>query len=363
MEIIGWIGFAQGLFAAIMMFTKREQSVSDRVLSIWLTLLAFEFLTCALDFKIFNFSLLSSSFLLFNPALFIYTRSLVQRNFKLKWSMLLHLIPFVVSEIIAYVTRIPLAFEDFFQMDSTLHLRLLFAVANVISWAIYFPLIIRLLRRYKTNLQNEKSTIDKEQSLNWLMFISAFYIVYCLIASVLGFIFVFTGVGTEAISYYNYIVLLILIYIFSFYGLYQERIEFQTETPEDKETTTYKNSILSPETKQVIKDKILTYFAEERPYLNPNLNMDLLSEAISFPKYQITEVLNAEIGKNFFQFVNTYRINAVKKMLLEPKLKYSIEAIGYECGFNSKSSFYTVFKNLTGETPVSFRRKLLGIEE
>lgn len=70
-----------------------------------------------------------------------------------------------------------------------------------------------------------------------------------------------------------------------------------------------------------------------------------------------------EIGKNFFQFVNSYRIEAVKKILLEPKLKYSIEAIGYECGFNSKSSFYTVFKNLTGETPVAFRKKALDTED
>ena len=135
------------------------------------------------------------------------------------------------------------------------------------------------------------------------------------------------------------------------------------ELDDDKTVIGYKNSILSTEAKQLIKEKILYYFDKEKAYLNPNLNMDLLSESINFPKYQITEVLNVEIGKNFFQFVNSYRIEAVKKMLLEPKLKYSIEAIGYECGFNSKSSFYTVFKNLTGETPVAFRKKALDTED
>ena len=118
--------------------------------------------------------------------------------------------------------------------------------------------------------------------------------------------------------------------------------------------------MLTQETKSKIKNKILAYFESENPYLNPNLNMDLLSDALNFPKYQLTEVLNTEIGKNFFQFVNSYRIEAVKKKLLEPKLKYSIEAIGYECGFNSKSSFNTVFKNLTGETPVTYRKKNIG---
>lgn len=51
MEIIGWIGFAQGLFAALLMFAKKEQELSDRILSGWLVLFALEFLTCALDHR------------------------------------------------------------------------------------------------------------------------------------------------------------------------------------------------------------------------------------------------------------------------------------------------------------------------
>jgi DHA3 family macrolide efflux protein-like MFS transporter len=58
------------------MFAKKESSVSDKILSAWLTLLAIEFMTCGLDYIIFNEPLLSSSFLLFNPALFLYVKSL-----------------------------------------------------------------------------------------------------------------------------------------------------------------------------------------------------------------------------------------------------------------------------------------------
>ena len=86
--------------------------------------------------------------------------------------------------------------------------------------------------------------------------------------------------------------------------------------------------------------------------------MDVLSEDLKIPKYQITEVLNTTIGMNFFQFVNHYRVEAVKEMLADKKNKFSIEAIGYECGFASKSAFYTVFKNMTGNTPVTYRQSL-----
>ena len=120
----------------------------------------------------------------------------------------------------------------------------------------------------------------------------------------------------------------------------------------------YKNSTLSTETKAKIKQKIITFFEKEKAYLNPDLSMDVLSESLKIPKYQLTEVLNIEIGKSFFQFVNFYRVEAVKKMLTDPTNKYSIEAIGYDCGFSSKSSFYTVFKSMTAETPVAFRNSI-----
>lgn len=360
MEIIGWVGFSQGLFAALLMLSKSEQALSDKILSGWLVLLAIDFLTCAIDYRIFGFSLLSSSFLLFNPALYIYIRSLVEKNFRLKWVLLLHLVPFVISEVLSYTTRIQFTFENFFELNSTFIYRFSIALVTVVSWAVYIPLSIRKLYKYRQNLQNEQSNIDKGQNLNWLQFVSVFYILYCFVAIVLGAVFVLIDTGEGVLMYYNYIVLLVLIYIISLYGLLQRRIELQTEPQIESEGLGYKKSTLTPEIKQDIEQKVLEYFENEQAFLNPNLNMELLSEVIQYPKYQITEVLNVELGKSFFQFVNSYRIEAVKKKLLEPKLKFSIEAIGYECGFNSKSSFYTVFKNITGETPVAFRKRMLG---
>ena len=100
------------------------------------------------------------------------------------------------------------------------------------------------------------------------------------------------------------------------------------------------------------------YVEARKAYLNPQLSMDMLSAEIRIPKYQITEVLNMVIGQNFFRFINSYRIEAVKQMLADPKNHFSIEAIGFECGFASKTAFYSVFKNFTGLTPLAYRESL-----
>ena len=354
MSTLVWIGFCQSLFAAILLFTKRKSSVSDKILSAWLCLLAIEFLTCALDDVIFQQPLLSSSFLLFNPALYLYVQSLTLPGFKLKAYQLLHLVPFVVFEAAAYIIQEPFSLDGFFEPNHHLTFRVLFAVANLVSWLVYNPLSIVYVHRHRMYLRNEHSTFDKSENLGWVLSVSVFYVVYCIVAVILGVVAYLVHQYPQSPHFYNYFMLLFLVYVLSFYGLYQSELP-QKLLQKPADLIPYKNSSLNAETKQLIHQKIRNYIEKEAAYLNPDLNMDMLSAALKVPKYQLTEVLNTEIGQNFFQFINTYRVEAVKKMLINPKNRFSIEAIGYECGFASKSAFYTVFKSLTGQTPVSFR--------
>jgi len=336
---------------------KRKSSVSDKILSAWLCLLAIEFLTCALDDVIFHEPLLSSSFLLFNPALYLYVQSLTLPGFKLKAYQLLHLVPFLVFEVAAYIIQEPFSLEGFFESDRNFNFRMLFAVANLVSWLVYNPLSIVYVHRHRMHLRNERSNIGKNENLGWVLSVSIFYVVYCIVAVILGVVAYLVHQYPQSPHFYNYSMLLFLIYILSFYGLYQYELPHQLLRKEDDKIP-YKNSSLNAETKQVIRQKIANYIENEAAYLNPDLNMDMLSAALKVPKYQLTEVLNTEIGQNFFQFINSYRVEAVKKMLTNPKNRFSIEAIGYECGFASKSAFYTVFKSMTGQTPVIFRDSL-----
>ena len=162
----------------------------------------------------------------------------------------------------------------------------------------------------------------------------------------------------EASRVFNYSATLVITFILGFYGIRQDEIykrRLKGTTP-DKTEERYKKSNLTTEQKENIRIRILTYFQEKTPYLNSELSMQFLSKELNIPKYQLTEVLNTIIGKNFFQFVNEYRVEAVKQKLTDiTNNKFSIEAIGYDCGFSSKSSFFSVFKNMTGQTPVQFK--------
>jgi len=356
MITIAWIGFCQSLFAAILMFTKKESSLPDKILSGWLTLLAIEFMACGLDYEIFGKPLLSSSFLLFNPSLYLYVSSLTRPKFKLQWLQLLHLLPFILFEIFIYLFKEPFSLDTFFLHDKYFIFRIIFASATILSWCVYNPLSLVLVHKHRMYLQNEWSNIERNESLGWVLVLAIFYVVYCVCAVIITVFAYLNNWNPLTPHIYNYSTMLVLIYIMSFYGLRQQVVSKQLLI--DEPLTPYKNSTLSAEKKQKIQQKILVYFEKEKAYLNPELSMNVLSEYLNIPKYQITEVLNTEIGKNFFQFVNYYRVEAVKKMLADPKNKFSIEAIGYDCGFFSKSSFYTVFKSITGETPVSYRNEI-----
>lgn len=354
MNTIAWIGFCQSMFASILMFTKKESSLSDKVLSAWLLLLGIDFMICGIDYEIFGLPLLSSSFLLFNPCLYLYIQSLTRPQFTIRWIQLLHLIPFVFFEIYTYSIKAHFSLDTFFLHDKFYLFRLVFASSIILSWCTYIPLSLILVNKHRVNLKNEWSTIEKNENLSWLLALAVFYAVFCIFAIIITFIAYFKQLNPQTPQIYNYATLLLLVFIMSFYGLRQKAPSKRALTDELVQTP-YKNSTLSEDTKQHIRQKIMVYFEEGKAYLNPELNMNLLSEHLKIPKHQLTEVLNTTIGMNFFQFVNNYRVEAVKKMLTDPGNKYSIEAIGYECGFSSKSSFYTVFKSITGKTPVSYR--------
>lgn len=103
-------------------------------------------------------------------------------------------------------------------------------------------------------------------------------------------------------------------------------------------------------------ERLQQYFEAEAPYLNPGISLAGLADALALTPRELSEVINREAGRNFFDYVNAHRIEAGKRLLAENPTMTVIE-VAYACGFNSKSAFNDSFKKHTGLTPTAFRKQ------
>lgn len=116
----------------------------------------------------------------------------------------------------------------------------------------------------------------------------------------------------------------------------------------------YEKSGLTEIQAMEIKANIEQAFKMDKIYRNNTLGLDDLSEHIQQNRYKVSQVINTYFAKNFYTFLNDYRIKEAKYLLAsDPGL--SVKAIMFEVGFNSKNSFYTAFKKNTGVSPNDFR--------
>jgi AraC-like DNA-binding protein len=94
----------------------------------------------------------------------------------------------------------------------------------------------------------------------------------------------------------------------------------------------------------------------ERPFTDGDLTIQKLAAQLSVPSHHLSQVINERLNQTFSDFINSYRVEEAKRRLLDPAAKHlSILGIAEEVGFNSKSSFNSVFKKHTNMTPSEFR--------
>ena len=118
----------------------------------------------------------------------------------------------------------------------------------------------------------------------------------------------------------------------------------------------YKNRKIQDTDAQNLTTDLERLMDEEALYKTPNLKIDDLADRMNIGVNLLSQLINDKLGQNFPSFINTYRIQEAQRLLSSEEFNHlTIEAIGYEVGFNSKSAFYTAFKKLTGQTPVAFR--------
>ncbi|MEM7382520.1 MAG: AraC family transcriptional regulator, partial [Bacteroidota bacterium] len=107
------------------------------------------------------------------------------------------------------------------------------------------------------------------------------------------------------------------------------------------------------------KQLVLNYLEQERPYLDADLNLRDLAQGLNMSRGQLSEVINLGFRKNFNDFINGYRVEAMKEQFAAGRHKQlSLLGIAFECGFNSKATFNRVFKKLTNSSPTEYLKSL-----
>ncbi len=159
---------------------------------------------------------------------------------------------------------------------------------------------------------------------------------------------------SEKMFYSTYALLIGLAFFIALFTL----ISFPQITSDVAEAAqaAYAHSSLNNMDINALELKLRQFMEVEKLYANDALNLGILAEQMEISTHQLSELINTRFGKSFSQLVREYRVKAASDMLInEPQA--SVLSIGLSSGFNSQSSFYTAFREITGMAPGAFRKK------
>ena len=163
--------------------------------------------------------------------------------------------------------------------------------------------------------------------------------------------------------------LFILLYVFltvSFYGIGYAGLRrpeiFSGAQPsgglnlQKDKSAKYEKSSLTEEMKEQHLEELFEFMEKEKPYLADDLRLGDIAARLSISTNHLSQVINQKLDKNFFDFVNTFRVQEAQNILRDPRsMEITLLAVAYDAGFRSKSSFNKIFKEKVNMTPSQYR--------
>jgi AraC-like DNA-binding protein len=295
------------------------------------------------------------------PTLYLYIKSITYRNFKLSGKAWLHAIPFIVCglyfvfnyHIYSVDTKRLLLNNNVFFPAGVKDLYWYILHVHII---VYCLLGLRLLKSYRQALKNQFSSFDKI-NLNWLSTLTWFFLIIWMVSFV-ELLLNHTGLHFRVprLLYISSIFLFANTIVFK--GLKQPQIFIGIEVMNNKPK--YIGSTLTEVQRKKYLEKIESHMNLEKTFMDPLITLEMLAKNMSIPPRHLSQVLNESLKTNFYDFINKYRIEESKQLLVNPdNQNKTVLEILYDVGFNSKSVFNTAFKANTGTTPTEFRRQHL----
>ena len=398
LSIIHLLGAAQGIFLAVVLASKRRNSVANKLLALAMLAFTLELLTTVyhaqdLDERWPHFIGVTYPFpFLFAPLLLLYAKTVSEGGHRFEKAYLLHFIPVVLVA----VYMVPFFLQSGVDKLALLQrpeghpwmadLTVINHIKFVYSFA-YLALIVRLLLRHRVRIRDSFSTIE-HINLAWLRNMMIGGVAMWGISLIFYVAGLFGGAGGVVLDpiegYDDYVALgmAVFVYAIGYLGLRQPEI-FTPRLPEHEsvaapvevsieaavpapvtapdapalpEKPRYARSGMDTARAQRRVQDLLDVMEREKPYTQSDLTLQDLAATLSISPHNLSEVINTQLGKNFYDFINSYRIDEVRRRLADPQNAHlTVLAIGLDAGFNSKSSFNAVFKKHVKMTPSQYR--------
>ena len=316
------------------------------------------------------------------PFLFLYVKVLTTPCFDLSIKDLVCFIPILFYLLLNLIIfDYPLNFMNQASFDEARSgwppskISLLSVVHYSIS-GIYLMTALMRIRAHRTSILN-KHSYEYKVTLGWLLRLITLYALLVAFGLIIATLRWLPGVELWPRSFYSMTMIIFIYYLIAFMGISQPRI-FSARSNEpveqfegsvqNKSQATEQFITASKSNKKKYKTSTLTIHAEEghwsdlqalmiekKPYLKNDLRIVELANLAGIPTSHLSQTINHYAGRNFFDFVNGYRVDEAKQLIKQQQ--WSITQIALESGFNSQSVFFKQFKRLTGMTPKQFQRQ------
>lgn len=219
-----------------------------------------------------------------------------------------------------------------------------------VSLVLYSIFSLFLLRKPKHELP-----FWLKDQIDWLKKIAQVFLCIAILESIVFIGEILVDFRFSNVFYFFRILFFVLIVLWISYNINKilNPSSIYTTKPERKKI------ILSNSDSAHLKDEMIRLFEEDKIYLNPDLNPTILAEYLNTTPKKCSYLLSNELNSNFNQFVNGYRIKAFKeKVITKEYEQFTLLAIAYECGFQSKSTFNRTFKMFNGRSPSEYIKSL-----
>ncbi len=379
MEVIFLLGAAQAFFLAVLVFNKKGKSHGDYVLGSWLFFMGLHLLNYYLFSTGFSYKHphllgIGSGFpMLEAPFMFIYVLLMIKKNRRFKPIYLLYGIPFLAYTVFLMFDFYLLSASEKLAYYEQIYIKLpldlwIASFPNILSGPVYVVLSLILLSRHSRNIANRFSYTE-QINLNWLRYVIGGMGFVFLVVIVSNIIVRFPFLSIEMHEHLIYFAMTIAVFFLGYFGIKQQAIYSSDPSPGNmsiprpqkvhkKKATQYLHSGLKQKEAEGHAAGLKAYFESEKPFLDGKLSLGDVAEFMNISVNHLSQVINEQLGMTFFDYVNSYRVEEVKARLSSPDVKnFTLLGIAYDSGFNSKSSFNSIFKKFTGLTPSQFAKE------